>query len=212
LAFEMAPKYRVAWIALAVCFGLDRLSKSLVVGSLSYTDRVPVLEGFFYLTHVRNAGAAFGLLADADASWRLAFFIGVTILAVGVILVFLRDLDANDRLSGLALGLIMGGATGNLYDRFRYGEVVDFLHFRLWSGYSCLISTWQTVVSWWESAFCSWNCWLRRGNGALPPSRTGDRPEATCARAKRGDRKVDAFVCIFAAESNLSLTRRGEAE
>ena len=95
----MVPKYRVALIAFAVCFGLDRLSKSLVVDSLSYTDRVPVLEGFFYLTHVRNAGAAFGLLADADASWRLGFFIGVSVLAVGVILVFLRDLPALDRIS-----------------------------------------------------------------------------------------------------------------
>ena len=136
MTFEMAPKYRVAWIAFAVCFALDRFTKSLVVDSISYTERIPVLEGFFYLTHVRNAGAAFGILADADPSWRLVFFVGVSILAVGVILVFLRDLDAQDRLSGLALGLIMGGATGNLYDRFRYGEVVDFLHFRLWSGYS----------------------------------------------------------------------------
>lgn len=132
----MAPKYRVAGIAFAVCFALDRISKSWVVDSLDYADRIAVIQGFFYLTHVRNPGAAFGLLASADASWRLGFFIGVSILAIGIILVFLRDLDPKDRLSALALGLIMGGAAGNLFDRFRYGEVVDFLHFRLWSGYS----------------------------------------------------------------------------
>ena len=132
----MAPKYRVAWVAFALSFALDRMSKSWVVDSLAYTDRIEVVEGFFYLTHVRNPGAAFGLLATADPSWRLGFFIGVTILAMGIIGVFLRDLDPKDRLSGLALGLIMGGAAGNLFDRFRYEEVVDFLHFELWSGYS----------------------------------------------------------------------------
>ena len=132
----MAPKYRVAGLAFAFAFALDRISKSWVVDSLAYTDRIAVIEDFFYLTHVRNPGAVFGLLASADASWRLGFFIGVSILAIGIILVFLRDLDPGDRLSGLALGMIMGGAMGNLYDRFRYGEVVDFLHFRLWSGYA----------------------------------------------------------------------------
>jgi len=132
----MAPKYRVAWVAFALSFALDRMSKSWVVDSLAYTDRIEVVEGFFYLTHVRNPGAAFGLLATADPSWRLGFFIGVSILAMGIIGVFLRDLDPKDRLSGLALGLIMGGAAGNLFDRFRYEEVVDFLHFELWSGYS----------------------------------------------------------------------------
>ena len=133
---QMVPKYRVAGIAFLLSFALDRVSKSWVVDSLDYTDRIAVVEGFFYLTHVRNPGAAFGLLASADPSWRLGFFIGVSILAIGIIGVFLKDLDPMDRLSGLALGLIMGGAAGNLYDRFRYGEVVDFLHFRLWSGYS----------------------------------------------------------------------------
>jgi len=132
----MAPKYRVAFLAFAVSFALDRITKSWVVDSLAFTDRIPVIEGFFYLTHVRNPGAAFGILATADPSWRLGFFIGVSLLAIGIILVFLRDLEPTDRLSGLALGLIMGGAAGNLFDRFRYEEVVDFLHFELWSGYS----------------------------------------------------------------------------
>jgi signal peptidase II len=85
---------------------------------------------------VRNPGAAFGLFADGDPQIRLAIFIGVSVLAVAIILSFFRQLAPGDRLSALALGLILGGAVGNLLDRVFRGEVVDFLHFRLWRGYS----------------------------------------------------------------------------
>ena len=59
-----------------------------------------------------------------------------TLFAIGLIISFFRQLAPGDRLSALALGLILGGAVGNLLDRLRYGEVVDFLHFTLWGGYS----------------------------------------------------------------------------
>jgi signal peptidase II len=85
---------------------------------------------------VRNPGAAFGLFAAAPAALRLTFFIGISLVAVGIILSFFHKLAPGDRLSALALGMILGGAIGNLVDRIRYGEVVDFLHFKLWQGYS----------------------------------------------------------------------------
>jgi signal peptidase II len=123
-------------IAFAVSLPLDVVTKLLVDRQLTYADRIPVIEGFFYLTHVRNPGAAFGLFADGDPQIRLAIFIGVSVLAVAIILSFFRQLAPGDRLSALALGLILGGAVGNLLDRVFRGEVVDFLHFRLWRGYS----------------------------------------------------------------------------
>jgi signal peptidase II len=132
----MTPKYRVGFIVFFVAFMLDRVTKWLVDANLSYADRIPVIEGFFYLTHVRNPGAAFGMLADLDPSYRLSFFIIVSLIAIGIILSFFRQIAPGDRLSALALGLILGGATGNLFDRIRYGEVVDFLHFKLWGGYA----------------------------------------------------------------------------
>jgi signal peptidase II len=76
------------------------------------------------------------LFATAPKMLRLTFFIGVAIVAIGIILSFFYQLAPGDRLSGLALGMILGGAVGNLVDRIRYQEVVDFLHFRLWQGYS----------------------------------------------------------------------------
>jgi signal peptidase II len=95
-----------------------------------------VIEGFFYITHVRNTGAAFGLFSDGPLAVRLTFFVSVSVVAVGIIISFFKKLSPGDRLAALALGLILGGALGNLVDRIFRHEVVDFLHFRLWRGYS----------------------------------------------------------------------------
>lgn len=132
----MSPKLRVFLIAFGVSLPLDLVTKWLIDDHLTYADRIPVIEGFFYLTHVRNPGAAFGMFADADPVLRRFFFIGISAVAIGIILSFFRQLAPGDRLSSLALGLILGGAVGNLTDRITRDEVVDFLHFRLWGGYS----------------------------------------------------------------------------
>ena len=132
----MSPKLRIFSVAFVVSLALDWLTKTWIVQSLTYADRITVIEDFFYITHVRNPGAAFGLLASAPEPLRLTFFIGVTLIAIALIISFYRKLAPGDRLSALALGLILGGAAGNLYDRIVYREVVDFLHFRLWGGYS----------------------------------------------------------------------------
>ncbi len=132
----MTPKARVALAALLISLPLDLLTKHLVNANLTFADRVSVIEGFFYLTHVRNTGAAFGLFADADPTLRAYFFVGISTVAIGIIISFYRRLAPGDRLSALALGLILGGALGNLHDRIRFGEVIDFLHFDLWGGYS----------------------------------------------------------------------------
>jgi signal peptidase II len=132
----MTPKLRIGLAAFAICLFLDLFTKYLVETHLHFGDQRPVIEGFFYLTHVRNAGAAFGLFATAPQALRLGFFITISVVAVGIILSFYRRLAPGDRLSALALGMILGGAIGNLVDRIRYQEVVDFLHFRLWKGYS----------------------------------------------------------------------------
>jgi signal peptidase II len=132
----MTPKQSFALGAFAISLPLDLLTKWIVERNLTYADRIPVIEGFFYLTHVRNPGAAFGLFADGDPQTRLFVFIAVSIAAVLIILSFFRQLAPGDRLSALALGLILGGAVGNLIDRIFRGEVVDFLHFRIWRGYT----------------------------------------------------------------------------
>ena len=132
----MTPKSRLFLAAFAISLALDQLTKNWIIDTLTFTDRVSVIDGFFYLTHVRNPGAAFSLFATAPAEFRAPFFIVVTLIAIGLIISFLRKLSPGERLSAFALGLILGGAVGNLIDRLVHGEVIDFLHIRLWAGYS----------------------------------------------------------------------------
>jgi signal peptidase II len=132
----MAAKSRFFLVAFAISLALDQLTKTWVVATLEFSDRVSVIEGFFYLTHVRNPGAAFSLFAEAPVEIRGPFFIVTTLIAIGLIVSFFRKLSPGDRLSALALGLILGGAVGNLLDRLIYGAVVDFLRLQLWGGYS----------------------------------------------------------------------------
>jgi signal peptidase II len=99
----MAPKFQVGLTAFFISLALDILTKHLVVSNLTYADRIPVIEGFFYLTHVRNTGAAFGLFQDAPVTIRLTFFIGISAVAIAIIIQFFRKLAPGDRLSALAL-------------------------------------------------------------------------------------------------------------
>lgn len=132
----MTPKLKAALGAFLMALPADQITKHLVNENLVYSDKVTVIEGLFYLTHVRNTGAAFGIFSDAAPALRMFLFVGVSLVAMGIILSFYRKLAPGDRLSALALGLILGGASGNLIDRIQFGEVIDFLHVRLWGGYS----------------------------------------------------------------------------
>src|SRR5262245_20729301 len=132
----MSPKQWIGSGAFLGCLALDQASKILIDRNLSYADRVEMIQGFFYLTHVRNSGAAFGLFTDLPAEIRLTFFVSISLVAIAIVVSFFRKLATGDRLSALALGCILGGAVGNLIDRLERCRVVDFLHFRLWGGYS----------------------------------------------------------------------------
>jgi signal peptidase II len=113
---------------------LDVVTKYLALQRLPPGRPIPVIEGFFSLTLVMNPGLAFGMLAETPAGWRWV----VALLSIGALAVLavlgLRMLPTGGRLTPLALGLIFGGAVGNLIDRARFGAVVDFLDFH-WRGY-----------------------------------------------------------------------------
>lgn len=138
----MSPKRRLFAIASGLAFGLDYITKSLVVEHLDLGSATPVIDGLFYLTHVTNPGAAFSMFRDWPEQFRIWFFPIMGVIALAMVFSFYRQLTPGDRLSAWALGSILGGACGNLYDRiFRgvawfNGEVVDFLHVRLWAGTS----------------------------------------------------------------------------
>lgn len=132
----MTPKQRAFASALALALPLDVASKEWVLRSIERGDHIRVIDGVFYLTHVRNPGAAFSMLANAPDWFRSYFFPLMTVFALLLIVSMFRQLAPRDRLASWALGFVLGGAAGNLLDRFRHGEVVDFLHVKLWADYS----------------------------------------------------------------------------
>ena len=123
----MTPKLRTLLVLAAVIVPLDQITKTWVAHSIPYGGRQEVIDGFFAITHARNPGAALGLAPDVP----VIVFIGLTLLALGLIVSFYRRLEPDDRLSALSLGMILAGAIGNLIDRVWHGEVVDFLQFDL---------------------------------------------------------------------------------
>ncbi len=106
---------------------VDQWSKWLVTGCMAQGQSIPVIERIFYLTYVRNPGAAFGMLP-----YKTAFFVLVTIMVVLGILIFLKRIPKGKVLLKAGLALQVGGAVGNLIDRIRFGQVIDFLDFRVW--------------------------------------------------------------------------------
>ena len=106
---------------------LDQATKAWIVGAMRLHDSYAVIGGFFNITSVRNPGAAFGFLAGAPPLFRTIFFIAITVGAILLILYYLRVSKIDDYFLIVSLALIFAGAAGNLIDRVRFGEVVDFL-------------------------------------------------------------------------------------
>lgn len=107
----------------------DQVTKAVIQQKYVLWDTDPVIPGFFNLVHVLNKGAAFGFLNQPDTNWQIWFFVAVTIFAVGFIYYLLTTADHGDTFFISGLGLVLGGALGNLIDRIRFGFVVDFLDF-----------------------------------------------------------------------------------
>jgi len=96
-------------------------------------EGITVLKNFFEIIHARNQGAAFGLLRDSRfGPYILAI---VSIVAIVVIIAVYRKLQPGQKLAATSLALILAGAAGNLIDRLRLGEVIDFLNFHWYQHY-----------------------------------------------------------------------------
>ena len=117
---------RELWLS-AIVVAADQAAKALVRATLRLHDSVSVVPGLVDLTHVRNAGAAFGVLNSAEFPFKTAV---ITLIAVAALLgvgLYAASLPADQRVARLGLALILGGAIGNLIDRMSTGNVVDFV-------------------------------------------------------------------------------------
>ena len=131
----MKRKYWVLLIACLLILILDQFTKYEVQQTLPLHHRVEVISGFFNLTHVRNSGGAFGIFGGTRGGWGTLFFMGVSVLAIGSLFYFIWKVKEDEKNLALSFSLVLAGAIGNLIDRFRYGEVIDFLEFYLSSFY-----------------------------------------------------------------------------
>ncbi|MDJ0855588.1 MAG: signal peptidase II [Desulfobacterales bacterium] len=107
----------------------DQLTKLLILREVGLHASIPVIPGFFHITHVQNPGGAFGFLANQSALVRGILFLAVSTLAVGLVLWFYHQTPPTYRWLANGFALIIGGAVGNLIDRVRFGKVIDFLDF-----------------------------------------------------------------------------------
>ena len=138
---------------------LDQATKALVIAKIPLYTTIPVIRGFFDLTHLQNTGAAFGVFAAAGSARPFL----VTLLALAVfagVLVWSLTAPPEHRLLQGALGLIMGGAVGNLIDRVRFSAVTDFLRFYVdrweWPSFNVADSAISVGV-----VLLAWDIWRR---------------------------------------------------
>ncbi len=129
----MKNKYLKVGSIVGIVLVLDQITKYVIQTHVRLNDSITVVPGFFNITHVRNKGAAFGILSTLPEFWRSAFFITVTLVAVAAIIALI--IKTHERLLVYAFSLIAGGAIGNVVDRIRYGEVVDFIQWYVKSYY-----------------------------------------------------------------------------
>lgn len=130
----MSRKLSILLPILVLGVALDQITKFLVVWNLPLGAQIPVIKHFFNLVHIRNPGAAFGLLSNMSTEFAWVFFIVTTCLVLGVVAFLWWRLTEDQTLATVGYSLILTGALGNLVDRVRLGEVIDFLDFHV-SGY-----------------------------------------------------------------------------
>jgi signal peptidase II len=106
---------------------LDQITKTAISSRFLLHESYEVINGLFNLVYVMNPGAAFGFLAGASATFRYIFFIGITVIAMLLIIYYLVKSQHGSIVTVASLTLIFAGAVGNLIDRIRFGAVVDFL-------------------------------------------------------------------------------------
>lgn len=116
--------YLLAFVVILI----DQWTKWLVVRYMELGESIPIIENVLYITSHRNRGAAWGMLQG-----QFWLFYLITIVVVVGIVIYIQRLQPTQRLFGIALGLMLGGALGNFIDRVFRKEVVDFIHAYIFS-------------------------------------------------------------------------------
>ncbi len=156
----MTPGTRFLVAVTSMGGALDQITKFWATKSLRPIGSHTVIEGYFDLEYSLNPGAAWSLLADLPAGGRRIFFVAATIGASFLIVHLYRKASPDNRPLRWALALLLAGAVGNLVDRVRQGQVIDFvvLHWKddfrwatfnvadVWITFGLLLLVWDMIV------------------------------------------------------------------
>lgn len=134
----------------------DQVTKGLVTQRFSLYENLEIIPGFFNLTHIRNTGGAFGVLAGEASRLRTGLFLAMSCVALGIVVYLYARIPPGKPWLGAGLAMICGGALGNLIDRFRFGEVVDFLDFHIGTLHWPAFNVADSAISLGVGIFCSY--------------------------------------------------------
>jgi signal peptidase II len=124
---RMPRIYTLLLITVGIVVLCDQISKLYVDAVMWPHQSITVIENFFNITYIRNPGGAFGLFARAERWIVRPLLLGLSAVTMVIILLIYRSTPVDRSLIRLAFSLILGGAIGNLIDRVRFDEVIDFL-------------------------------------------------------------------------------------
>ncbi len=110
---------------------IDQITKYIILNTLEIGESIPIIKNFFSIFHIRNSGAAWGFLANEN--WGIHFLTIISIIASVFILYAMKQNDFKGL--RIILAMILGGSVGNLIDRIRFNNVVDFLSFKFGNYY-----------------------------------------------------------------------------
>lgn len=114
-------------LIIVVVMIFDYLTKYYIVETMIEGMSIPVIEGIFHITYILNAGAAFGMMEN-----QRFVFIAVAVAMMAAFAYYFREIKLQGLVFQVGVGLLVGGALGNLIDRVKLGKVIDFLDFRIW--------------------------------------------------------------------------------
>ncbi len=120
-------KWLYVFSAATLVLILDRLTKYVITHILANGQSIKIIPNFFHITLVLNKGAAFGLFKEMTA-----IFVLLSLSVIIFIILYIWRNEFGRIYLPVALGLILGGAIGNLIDRIKFGYVIDFIDFRIW--------------------------------------------------------------------------------
>jgi signal peptidase II len=108
---------------------VDQIAKAIILKAVPLYHSIPIIPGFFNIIHIRNPGGVFGFMSGNTSQLRFILFTCASMVAIGLIFYFYAKLPPGYAWLRAGLALIFGGAIGNLIDRLRFKEVIDFLDF-----------------------------------------------------------------------------------